>query len=107
MKIELDLDKPIYDYVRYRKIDLNAVVNRMLRLKYHLGRDETKPQIYLPMERSIELGLTYLNTDIHNPQSIQELVNYIVRLYPYTNEESVMATLGKILKKKHKYDRFV
>lgn len=106
MRISVDIDKDLYDYLRYRHIDIESLVDTLLRRKFRLGKISKRPLPTYPLPKSVEYGIEWMNTDPHNPQSILELVNLIMSIYPLAKEEDVFKQINISLNKKHKYDKF-
>lgn len=106
MKLEIEIDKEIYDYARKRNINLTTIINSYLRRKFKLGTDNKRPQRNYPIEKSIEYGIKQYRVNINDYESVISLVNEIVNLYPNVSEGDVFILVDKELKKLNKYNEF-
>lgn len=105
IKYQVELDKRIYDYAKLKGIELDKEINSYFLRKFKLGKDYSKPSPVYPMKDSIEIALR--DVDVHDMTALNNVCNLIMGMYQNVSGDRVWSVMGDVIKRTHRYDRFV
>lgn len=105
IKYQVELDKRIYDYAKLKGIELDKEINSYLLRKFKLGKDYSKPSPVYPMRDSIEIALR--GVDVHDMAALNNVANLIMSMYSNVSRDKVWNIIGDVIKRTHRYDRFI